>query len=1025
MKQFTRTVAIAAAGWVIFTPLTRAAVPDAKGIEFFEKKIRPVLADKCYQCHSAQAEKLKGKLFVDTREGLLRGGESGKPSIVPGAPEKSLLIEALRHTNEDLKMPPKEKLSDAMVADFVAWIKMGAPDPREGKAPAVAAKKTAPSPEEGKNFWSFKPLATMTPPKLKTSSWIRTPVDNFILAKLEAAKIQPNNAIEKRKLIRRACFDLIGMPPTPEEIESFANDTSPRAYEVLIDRLLASPHYGERWARHWLDLARFGESHGYEQDYDRPFAFHYRDFVIRALNNDLPYDKFVKWQIAGDELAPDNPEAWFATGFLGAGTHATQITANQAEKERYDELDDQIATIGTSMLGLTLGCARCHDHKFDPVPTADYYRLISTFTTTVRSDHDVDLNPAETRRLQAEFDAKMKPLRAAREAFEREKLPARLDAWLAGDPALPQPEWITLDLEGFKASGGYYGINSTKRQEDGSWVVSISAGSPDTISFTAKTALTNFTALRLEALTHSSLPNGGPGWSKDGGFNLQTLTVTAKPSKGGKQSAALAFTRRRSHGDKEPSNTPVPWLAKGNTQSDQLAVFETEKPFGFADGTELSFTLKFPTSFDRNLIGRLRVCATRVANASIDGAALVLVKDLEAAQSAFAIEPAKRTAAQKDALSKIYRTTEPEWLKLNAAVQEHLRNEPKPQLVKALVCSEGLPAIRLHTQGPDFYEKTYILKRGDLAQKITEAQEGFLQVLMRSPEKEKHWLAEPPKDSRTPFRRASLANWITDTDQGAGNLLARVIVNRLWQHHFGRGIVSTPSDFGAMGDRPTHPELLDWLAGELIKSGWRLKPLHKLIMMSAVYQQGDATDAKRAKADSENHLWWHRSPQRLEAEGIRDNVLAVSGRLDDTMFGAGTLDEGMRRRSVYFFIKRSKLIPMMVQFDAPDSLQGLGRRVNTTVAPQALYMMNNPNIRACAVDFAKKLKSQAEKSPDDAVKSAYETTIGRAPTKAELSDAIAFITQESATYKRGDALELALADFCQVLFGLNEFIYVE
>ena len=965
-------------------------------------------------------------------------------------------------------------------------------DPREGKVPVVPVKKKAATPEEGKAFWSFKPLAKVEPPRVKSAAAVRTSVDNFILAKLEAAKLQMNSPVEKRKLIRRACFDLIGLPPKPEEVEAFVNDKSPRACEELIDRLLASPHHGERWARHWLDLARFGESHGYEQDYDRPFAYHYRDFVIRALNGDLPYDQFVKWQIAGDELAPDNPEAWFATGFLGAGTHATQITANQAEKERYDELDDKIATIGTAMLGLTIGCARCHDHKFDPIPTADYYRLISTFTTTVRSDHDVDLNSAETRRLQAEFDAKMKPLKAAREAFEKEKLPARFDAWLAGSPALPQPEWLTLDLEAFRVSGGYYGINSTKKQEDASWVVSISAGSPDTITFTAKTSLTNLTALRLEALTHNSLPNGGPGWSKDGGFNLQTLTVTAKPQKGGAQPVTLAFKQRRSPGEKSATTTPIPWKSAAKSNRDQFAVFETDRPFGFAEGTELSFTMKFPTGFDRNLMGRLRVGVTRAASASADGPALVLTKDFEAASAAFAALGSARgpravpgvppgtpsvthntdadqlvnkvasgatpdaarearalPAAQRDALTRVFRTTAADWLKLNAAVQEHLRNEPKPKLVKALVCSEGLPAIRLHTQGPDFYEKTFLLKRGDLAQKLNEATPGFLQVLMRSPEGEKRWLAgqasspsaetlqlqgasnktgetpAPPPGSRTPFRRAALANWLTDTEHGAGNLLARVIVNRLWQHHLGRGIVSTPSDFGATGDRPTHPELLDWLAGELIKNGWRLKPIHKLIMMSAVYQQDTATDAKREKADRDNRLWWHRAPQRLEAEVIRDSVLAVSGRLDDTMFGAGTLDEGMKRRSIYFFIKRSKLIPMMVQFDAPEPQQGVGLRVNTTVAPQALYMMNNPHVRASAMDFAKKLKPLADKSPEDAVKAAYETALGRTPSRIETADATAFIRQACDTYKEGDALELALADFCQVLFGLNEFVYVE
>jgi len=996
----------------------------AAGMLMFKQTVGPLLREHCLECHGGG--KTKGDFDLATREALLKGGAEGV-TVVPGNAKASKLLKLLRHEEEPYMPSKKPGLAEEAITQIAAWIDAGAPYDQPLVVSAKEARDRSVVTDKDKAFWSFQPLAKTNPPKVKSKSWARTPVDQFILARLEEKKLRPNDPIEKRKLIRRAYFDLIGLPPTPEEVEAFVNDKSPRAYEQLLDRLLANPHHGERWARHWLDLARFGESHGYEQDYDRPFAYHYRDFVIRALNDDLPYDKFVKWQIAGDELAPDNPQAWFATGFLGAGTHATQITANQAEKERYDELDDMTQTIGTSMLGLTIGCARCHDHKFDPIPTADYYRFISTFTTTVRSDHDVDLDPARTRRLQGEFDAKMKPLRAAREQFETDKLPARFDAWLMNNPALPQPEWFTLDLEKFAASGGYYGINSTRRQEDGSWIVSISAGSPDTISFTAKTMLTNLAALRLEALTDSSLPNNGPGWAKDGGFNLQALTITAKPLKGSNPPVTLKFTGRRPPDDNEPAGRTTPWQVKGNSQRDHLAVFETDKPFGFTQGTELSFKLTFPNDFDRNIIGRLRVGVSRVGDATADSPALVMARDFEAALVAFAIEPARRTGPQKDVLAKIFRTTEPEWLKLNQAVQEHLRQEPKPRLVKALVCSEGLPAIRLHTQGPDFYEKTFLLKRGDLAQKAAEAPPSFLQVLMRSPEKEKHWQLESPKDARTPFRRAALANWIADVDNGAGNLLARVIVNRLWQHHFGGGLVSTPSDFGHTGEAPTHPELLDWLAGELIHNGWQLKPIHKLIMTSAVYLQGDETAAKRIKTDPDNRLWWHRRPQRLEAEIIRDSILAVSGRLDTTMFGPGTLDEGMKRRSIYFFIKRSHLIPMMTQFDAPDSLQGLGRRVNTTVAPQALLMLNNSQVRASAVEFAKRIMGETSGSLF-AVQRAYRIALGREATKSEMADSLAFIEAQAKSYvadKQENPEQMAVADFCQTLLALNEFVYVE
>jgi mono/diheme cytochrome c family protein len=1016
-------------------PATPGAVPAnhaqqmAGGLEMFKSRVGVLLKENCLECHGSG--KTKGDFDLATREALLKGGAEGV-SVVAGNSKSSKLLKMLRHEEEPYMPSKKPKLPDSDIAAIAAWIDAGAPYDKPLVANAKEARDRSVVTDKDKAFWSFQPLQRVEPPKVKNKSWSRTPIDQFILAKLEEKKIKPNDPVEKRKLIRRAYFDLIGLPPKPEEVEDFVNDKSPRAYEQLIDRLLANPHYGERWGRHWLDLARYGESHGYEQDYDRPFAYHYRDFVIRALNDDLPYDKFVKWQIAGDELAPDNPQAWFATGFLGAGTHATQITANQAEKERYDELDDKISTIGTAMLGLTIGCARCHDHKFDPIPTLDYYRLISIFTTTVRSDHDVDLDPARTRRLQAEFDAKMKPLKATRERLEKEKLPMRFDAWLASNPTLPQPEWLTFDLEGFKASGGYYGINNSKRQEDGSWIVNISAGSPDTISFTVKTTLTNLVAFRLETLTHGSLPNNGPGWAKDGGFNLQTFTVTAKPLKGGGQPVTLKFTKRRSLNDKEPTDKTIPWQVKGNSQCDHLAVFEADKPFGFAEGTELSFKLTFPNDFDRNLIGRLRVGVSRASGAAVDSPALVMAKDFESAQTAFASlgstnEPRKFSNTQRDALLKVFRTTVPEWLELDRAVQEQARQEPKPQLVKALVCTEGLPAIRLHTQGPDFYEQTYLLKRGDLAQKQNEAPPGFLQVLMRASEKEQQWLIQSSKETRTPQRRAALANWISDVDNGAGNLLARVIVNRLWQHHLGRGLVSTPSDFGNTGDKPTHPELLDWLAGELIRNGWQLKPLHKLIMTSGVYLQGDDTDAKRMQADPDNRLWWHRSPQRLEAEIIRDSVLAVSGRLDPTMFGPGTLDEDMKRRSIYFFIKRSKLIPMMTQFDAPDSLQGLGRRVNTTVAPQALLFLNNRNVRTSAVEFARRTM-EATSGTSFAIQRAYRVALGREATRTELADGLAFVEGQAKSYladKKANPRQSALADFCQVVLGLNEFVYVE
>jgi len=353
---------------------------------------------------------------------------------------------------------------------------------------------------------------------------------------------------------------------------------------------------------------------------------------------------------------------------------------------------------------------------------------------------------------------------------------------------------------------------------------------------------------------------------------------------------------------------------------------------------------------------------------------------------------------------------------------------PQPELTKVLICSEGVPAVRLHTQGPDFYEKTHFLKRGDLAQKNGEAPSGFLQVLSRHPDGDKHWQKTVPTSSKLSYRRTGLANWITDVEQGAGHLLARVIVNRLWQHHFGRGIVNTPSDFGFMGEKPSHPELLDFLANELIANGWRLKPIHKLILQSAVYQQSSLHDEARTKIDPDNTLYWRRNVMRLEGEAIRDSILAVSGSLDETMFGAGTLDLGMKRRSLYFTIKRSKLISLMTLFDGPDTLQSLPRRATTVVAPQAMALMNNPHIRTAAQVFAQRVLKESNNDVRAAIQRAYALALSRTPDADELDSSVAFVTAQSADYKqagKGNAQELALTNLTQLLVSLNEFSYVE
>jgi hypothetical protein len=385
----------------------------------------------------------------------------------------------------------------------------------------------------------------------------------------------------------------------------------------------------------------------------------------------------------------------------------------------------------------------------------------------------------------------------------------------------------------------------------------------------------------------------------------------------------------------------------------------------------------------------------------------------------------KRSDDQAHRVLMWYRQLDPEWRALDKKRQEHLLKAPKPTTVKCLVATEGLPAVRLHTQGEDFFPTTFFLKRGDPDNKEGAAPQGFLQVLMPAADAAKEWQAPPPAGWRTSYRRRALAEWLTDTKHGAGHLLARVIVNRLWQHHMGRGIVATPSDFGTRGERPTHPELLDYLATELIKNGWRLHAIHKLIMTSAVYQQASRTDADKVKLDRDNKLWWRYPARRLEAEVIRDSLLTISGLLDEKQFGPGTLDEASKRRSIYFTVKRSKLMPMMVIFDAPEALSGMADRPTTTIAPQALHLLNSPQVRQHARAFAERVLAGDKTSDEEAVRRAYRIALAREATATELRDAVDFLQQQMASYPPERRRHAALADFCQVLMCLNEFVYID
>ncbi len=968
---------------VLTSLLAHPQAEDAKKIEFFEKKIRPVLVEQCYSCHSVQAEqngKLKGKLRLDDRAAILRGGDSG-PALVPGKPGDSLLLKAL-HYEGDLKMPPKGKLSARVIEDFNKWIQDGALDPRKVKANPEAVSEETIDIEQGRKFWSFQALKKSEVPSVKNKSWVKTEVDHFILNKLEESGISPASTADRRILIRRLYFGLIGLPPSKEQVEAFEKDTSPKAYENLVDQLLKSPHFGERWARHWLDLARFAESNGYAFDRDRPFAYHYRDFVIRALNQDLPYDEFIRLQIAGDHIKPGDFMSTAATGFLVAGPFTTQQTQKERERSRYEQLDDMIATLGNATLGLTLGCARCHDHKFDPVPSKDYYELISTFAELGFSDVGIDLDPEAYTKAKAEFDKKHQPFVAKRTQYEKEKLPSKFLEWEKNRPKdPPRPTIDTWYHLGPLQAGNFDEAFSKKFPPE------------EKVSIKEKIGNLKWTARPnwKDGAIHNTLTG-------DNSANYLYRKIVAP------EAVSLEVSLGRDDAIKAWLNGKEVLSKKvtGGVAADQDKITLALKP------GENAFLLKIvnasgPSGF--------------YFKAKKGGPPDQIVNLLKVAVD-------KRTPKQVADLLAWYKNLDPGWQELQQLVVESEKKAPKQTLTKVYSARNGGTTYNFGANT----RKVYHLIRGNSNSKLKPAQPGFLQVLTSVSSDKSRWTqasGNSTPDKKLP-PRVAMARWLTDSEQGAGHLLARVIVNRLWQHHIGRGIVSTPNDFGTQGERPSHPELLDYLAQKLIDSGWKLKSIHRLILTSQVYMQQNSSDKSNYQKDPENRLFWRRESKRLDAEIIRDALLATSGKLDRTLFGKGSLDVRNLRRSIYLTIKRSRLIPTLQLFDAPDAMQSIGERSTTTVAPQALAMMNSSFVRDLAMNFAKSLTTDPKVKLETLIDAAYWKALSRSPTDKEVQRMRLLIEHQEKSYGgTPQAREKALVDFCQLLMCLNEFVYID
>jgi mono/diheme cytochrome c family protein len=1007
------------------------------GLALFRDEVRGLLVEKCLDCHGGKS--VKGEFSLATYE------ELQESEYIAETAADSYLIELVEHRTDPHMPFQQDKLPEESIDLLRRWIDLGAPYDR----PLVeAAEGGEPQPmvvtEEDRQFWSFLPLADVAPPVVEDAAWNQTAIDRFVRAKQAEQGLHPNGPAERRVLIRRAYFDLIGLPPPADEVDAFVNDPDPQAWAKLIDRLLDSPQYGERWARHWMDVARFAESHGYEQDYDRPTAYHYRDFLIEALNQDMPYDQFVRWQLAGDELAPDDPLALKATGFLGAGMFPTQLTEKEFESARYDELDDMVGTTGVAFLGLSTGCARCHDHKFDPFPTADYYRLAAVFATTIRTEIELDLNPEENARRREEFAARRAVLAETLAARERELQVNEFATWLAmfDGQALPERPWSTWQVDSVTSSAG----TEFEPLPDGSWRATGTPPAGEVITILGTSHRDSQAALRLEALQDDSLPHGGPGRADNGNFALGDLRLEWRtgPSPGGGQSdwQPVSLTNPRATHQQNADSLSIAasidsdrvsgWAVDvGGIGKDQAAALDFIEPV-VSDGTHhFRLTLVFEHPNTKHTIGRFRISTTSTAGLSPTEessgppenviAAVATLRDASVASESKEI--ARVTAWEW------FRATQPDWQWLSAELTAFDAQGSEPQLTKVLMSSEGLPHLSHHADDrgfPHFYPEVYELKRGDVHQKQQVVAPGYLQVLMRDGRESESWKrAAPPANGRTSGRRSDLADWITDVDHGAGHLLARVIVNRLWQYHFGTGIVATPNDFGFSGERPTHPDLLDWLARDLITNGWKLKRLHKQILLSAAYQQSGEFDETRATIDRENRWLWRRAPRRLEAEAIRDSLLDLAGLLDRTQYGPGTLDPNMRRRSIYFFIKRSQLVPMLMLFDWPEHLVSIGRRSSTTIAPQALMFLNSPQGREWSQVLAGRFQSL-----DDAafVRDIYRHVLSREPSEGESEAAVQFLVDQTARYTAagsGDGILRSRVDFCQALLGTSEFLFVE
>ena len=899
-------------------------------VDFFEKKIRPVLVKDCYKCHSAEAGRVKGGLRLDTRDGLLKGGDSG-PAIAPGNPDASPLIRAVRYRDRNLQMPPDDKkLPAGQIADLEAWVRMGAPDPRADAPNKYGAASTDP-----KQHWSFQPIFKPIIPEFR-KDWAplaRNPIDHYVFATLEAKQLAPAPRADKITLIRRATFNLTGLPPTLQEVDDFLADESEKAFEKVIDRLLASPRYGERWGRHWLDVARYGDTTGRRNNNrgeTRYIHSHtYRDWVIKAFNDDMPFDRFAKLQIAADRIAKDDERQHLAAlGFITLGPRLN----NNAD----DLIDDRIDVVMKGFLALTVTCARCHDHKFDPIPTQDYYALHGVFASSTEPREGVELPSRKDTPVFKEYERALAEAEDALKKFE-DGLRARARA-----------ELVTRISDYLKA---IYEFSQP----------------------TNSASLTQFMQRR------NLLPSVAAGWKdaldqaksgKDPVLSVWHEFAKLPPNDFLRQATPIAL-RLRAGG---VTNLPVnPLVARAlSAPPGSMAVVATNFARLFADAN--ARWSQAVSVYDAK---------KRVAGTNAPPAPTGLP---EAAQ-----EQIRRVIA--DPASPAYLFSDE---KVNASLTR-LRNQndvrmKQQELVRAedtiRTTHPGAPpraVVLLEGQPRD----SYVFIKGNRGSRGPVVPRQFLEILSGN--------------DRQPFRdgsgRLELANHIASPDNP---LTARVMVNRIWLHQFGEGLVRTPNDFGLRSEPPTHPELLDYLAWQFMEGGWSVKQLQKLIMLSHTWQQSSEENPRFAQVDPENRWLWQHSRRRLEFEALRDTILHIGGKLDFTMGGPGErLDREpfSERRSVYGLVDRANLPNMLGAFDFANPDLSTGQRNTTVVPQQALFMMNSALVIEQARNTVQRGDLKSLPNDLERVKMLYRLIYSRLPTETELKLALNYLYGEVAAPK--------------------------